>query len=59
MQRIKGDIEKAGAILEQKNIDIQTVEAYKRLEKELEKIGLTMKDSRNFMRLVNPWAQLR
>lgn len=43
-QRLEEKIQQAGAILESKNVDIQTVEEYKELEKELNTNGLSMED---------------
>lgn len=40
--RLEYEIQKAGAILEGKNVDIQTIEEYKKLEEELKKHGLSM-----------------
>jgi hypothetical protein len=40
--KLEEEIERAGAILESNNIDIQMVEEYKRMDEELEKYGLSM-----------------
>jgi hypothetical protein len=41
-QRIQEEIQKARTILEQKKVDIQTIEEYKKLEEELMKYGLSV-----------------
>jgi hypothetical protein len=41
-QRIEEEIQKAGAILEDKKIGIQTIEEYEKLEERLKKYGLSM-----------------
>jgi hypothetical protein len=49
IQTLKEEIEKVGAILAQKNIDIQTVEEYTRLEEELQKYGLSMESTQKLV----------
>lgn len=49
LQKLNKEIEKAGAILEQKNIDIQTIDEYRELEEELEKYGLSMESPRKIV----------
>jgi hypothetical protein len=49
IQRIKEGIEKAGAILEEKNIDVQTIDEYKNLKEELEKYGFSMESPRKLV----------
>jgi hypothetical protein len=41
-QRIEEEIQKAGAILEEKNVQIRTIEEYKKLEEELKNHGLSL-----------------
>lgn len=43
-QRLEEEIQKAGAILEGKNLHIQTINEYKQLEEELKKHGLSIED---------------
>jgi hypothetical protein len=45
MQRLERKIEKADALLEEKNIAIQTIEEYKKLKEELNSHGLHLEDS--------------
>ena len=42
IQRNKAEIQKVGAILEEKNVDIQTIDEYKSLEEKLGEYGLSM-----------------
>src|SRR5436190_6269866 len=46
-KRLEEEIQKAGAILEEKNSDIQTIEEYKKLKNEL-KYGLSIENPRRF-----------
>jgi hypothetical protein len=41
-QRLEEEIQKASAILQQKNVDIQTIEKYRKLEEGLKMYGLSM-----------------
>jgi hypothetical protein len=47
------EIQKAGVILTLKNIDIQTIEEYKKLEEELKKHGLSMEDPRRLFSILH------
>lgn len=42
--RVEEEIQKAGATLENKNVDIKTIEKYKKLEVELNKHGVSMNE---------------
>src|SRR5438034_11505162 len=52
------EIQKAGAILEEKNTDIQTIEEYKKLKNELKKYGLSIKNPRRFASLLQTIDQI-
>ncbi len=58
IQRIKEEIEKAGAILEQKNVDIQTIDEYKRLESELNIYNLSMESPRKLVSVLHTINQI-
>src|SRR5207249_6368877 len=45
-ERLEEEIQNGGAILEGKNVDIQTVDEYKKLEEELKEHGLSTRDPR-------------
>ena len=47
-QRLEEEIRKSGAILEQKNVDIQTIEEYQALKDELKKHSLPIENPRRF-----------
>jgi len=47
-QRIEAEIKKAGAILDRENVDIQTIEEYKKLKNELKKYSLSIENPRRF-----------
>jgi hypothetical protein len=49
LQRVKEENEKAGVILKQKNVDIQTIDGYKKLEEELQKYGLSKESPRKLV----------
>jgi len=49
LQKLKVEIEKTRTTLEQKNVDIQTIDQYKKLEEELYKYGLTMESPRKLI----------
>jgi hypothetical protein len=51
--RLEDEIQKAGAILRDKNIDIQTIEEYKKLEEELKKHRLSMEDPRRLVSILH------
>src|SRR5436309_6883787 len=51
--RLEEEIQKAAAILEQKNVDIQTIEEYKKLEEELKTHCLSMEDPRRLVSIVH------
>ena len=57
-QRLEEEIQQAGAILESKNVNIQTVEEYKELEKELNTNGLSMEDIHILVSLLQTIRQL-
>jgi GTPase involved in cell partitioning and DNA repair len=48
-QRLEEEIQKARTILDQENVDIRTIEEFKKLEDELKKYGLSMKDPRKLV----------
>jgi len=52
-QRIQTEIQKAGAILKQKNVDIQTIEEYKKLEEELKRNGLSVESPRTLASILH------
>jgi hypothetical protein len=49
LQRVKQENEKAGVILKQKNVDIQTIDGYKKLEEDLQKYGLSKESPRKLV----------
>src|SRR5205823_14936696 len=51
-QRIEAEIKKAGAILHDMNIDMQTIEQYKKLQDELKRQGLSMEDPRRLVSIL-------
>ncbi len=48
-KRLEEEIQKAGAILEEKNVDIQTIEEYKKSKNELKKYGLSIENPHRFV----------
>jgi hypothetical protein len=58
LQKLDEEIEKAGAILEQKNIDIQIIEEFKKLEEGLQKYGLCMESPRTLVSVLQMIKQL-
>src|SRR5206468_4253243 len=48
-KRLEEEIQKTGAILEEKNIDIRYIEEYKKLKDELKKYGLSIENPRRFV----------
>ncbi len=58
VQKIKEEIEKAGAILEQKNVDIQTIDEYKKMEKELNTYNLSLGSPRKLVSILNTINQM-
>lgn len=58
LEKLKEEIKKAGAILGQKNIDIQTIEEYKKLEEELENYGFSMESSQKLVSVLLKINQL-
>ena len=52
------EIQKAGAILEEKNTDIQTIEEYKKLKNELKKYGLSIENPRRFASILQTIDQI-
>jgi DNA repair exonuclease SbcCD ATPase subunit len=73
LQKLDEQIEQAGATLKKKNIDIQTVEEYKRLDEELEKYGFSMNSLQKLvsvllkinqlgydaLKIVKEWARIK
>jgi DNA repair ATPase RecN len=58
LQTLKEGIEKSGAILKQKNVDIQTIDDYKKLEEELEKFGLSMESLQKLVSVLHAISDL-
>jgi len=58
LQKLKEEIEKLGAILEWKNVDIQTIDEYKKLEEDLEKYGFSMESPRKLVSVLLKINQL-
>ena len=56
--KLEEEIQKAGAILTQKNVDIKSVEECEKLEEELKKHGLSMKDPRRLVSILNTISAL-
>lgn len=48
-KRLEEEVQKSRAILDQENVDIQTIEEYKKLEDEFNKYGLSMEDPRKLI----------
>src|SRR5207253_10797645 len=57
-QRLEEEIQKAGAILEEKNVEIQTIEEYKKLKNELKKYGLSIENPRRFASILQAIDQI-
>jgi hypothetical protein len=58
LQKLKEEIQKAGAILEQENIDIQTFDEYRNLEEELQKCGLSMESPPKLVSILRRFNQM-
>jgi hypothetical protein len=58
IQRIEEEIEKAGVILEEKNMDIQTINVFKKLEEELRKYGLSMESPQKLVSVLHAISDL-
>ena len=56
--KIEAEIRKGCAILEQKNVDVQTIEGYEKLEEELQKYGLTMESPRKLISVLSSINQI-
>jgi hypothetical protein len=52
-KRLETEIEKAGAILHDQNVDFQTIEEYKKFEDELKKHRLSMEDPRRLVSILH------
>ena len=57
-QRIEAEIKKAGAILDRENVDIQTIEEYKKLKNELKKYSLSIENPRRFASILQTIDQI-
>lgn len=57
-QRTEQEIQKLGAILEERNIDIQTIHEFKKLEGELEKYGLSIESPRKLVSILSKINQM-
>ena len=58
-QRLEEEIKEADAILQQKKVNIQTVEKCKKLEDELLATGLTMKDTRALVSILKKFKKMK
>jgi hypothetical protein len=58
IQRIEEEIEKAGVILDEKNMDIQTINVFKKLEEELRKYGLSMESPQKLVSVLHAISDL-
>jgi hypothetical protein len=57
-KRLEEEIQKAGAILEEKNIDIRNTEEYKKFKDELKKYGLSIENPRRFASILHAIDQI-
>jgi hypothetical protein len=57
-KRLEEEIQKAGAILEEENVDIQIIEEYKKLKNELKKYGLSIENPRRFASILQAIDQI-
>ena len=56
--KLDEEIQKAGAILEEKNVEIQTIEEYKKLKNELKKYSLSIENPRRFASILQTIDQI-